>query len=134
LLPGGLRSNSRKTECGASSTLGDDRTSCTGARRLEEHRTGGAKQFPAGLVVRAAPFALRSNSRKTECGASSTLGDDRTSCTGARRLEEHRTGGAKQFPAGLVVRAAPLALRPVPVPFDIANCDIKFIASAPPRP
>jgi hypothetical protein len=53
--------NSRKTECGA-------------------------KQFLAGLVVCAAPFALLGKSRKTECDA-------------------------KQFLASLVVRAAPFALR-----------------------
>jgi hypothetical protein len=44
-----------------------------------------AKQFLAGLVMRAAPFALLTNSRTTECAA-------------------------KQFLAGLVMRAAPFAL------------------------
>jgi len=45
----------------------------------------GASQFLIRLVVRAAPFALLRNSRKTECGA-------------------------KQFLLRLVVRAAPFAL------------------------
>ena len=72
----------------------------------------GAKQFLACLVVRAAPFALLRNSRKTERGAKQFL-----ACLVVRaapfallRNSRKTERGAKQFLACLVVRAAPFAL------------------------
>ena len=69
-------------------------------------------QFLASLVVRAAPFALLRNSRKTERGAMQFLTSlvVRAAPFALLRNSRKTERGAMQFLTSLVVRAAPFAL------------------------
>ena len=69
-------------------------------------------QFLTSLVVRAAPFALLRNSRKTERGAMQFLTSlvVRAAPFALLRNSRKTERGAMQFLTSLVVRAAPFAL------------------------
>ena len=83
----------------------------------------GAKQFPASCVVRAAPFALLTNSRKTECGAKQFPASCVVRAAPFALLTNSRKTecGAKQFLASCVVRAAPFALLSTSGPHALHN-------------